>query len=122
MIERLILFFLPNKYTNCKQNASVALAVGKKAKNEHSIYAGYTGNASSIQPLGAGVKEGRWREMGRRSWNNKSQPSETIGFWKIKCKCCGNEMVFLINPKTLPHSNSRIGKHLLKGYLAEKLR
>lgn len=63
MIERLILFFLPNKYTNCKQNASVALAVGKKAKNEHSIYAGYTGNASSIQPLGAGVKEGRWREM-----------------------------------------------------------
>lgn len=60
--------------------------------------------------------------MGRRSWNNKSQPSETIGFWKIKCKCCGNEMVFLINPKTLPHSNSRIGKHLLKGYLAEKFR
>ena len=61
-------------------------------------------------------------EMRRRSWNNKSQPSETIGFWKIKCKCCGNEIVFLINPKTLPHSNSRIGKHLLKGYLAEKLR
>lgn len=28
--------------------------------------------------------------MGRRSWNNRSQPSETIGFWKIKCKCCDN--------------------------------
>lgn len=60
--------------------------------------------------------------MRRRSWNNRSQPSETIGFWKIKCKCCGNEIVFLINPKTLPHSNSRLAKHLLKGYLAEKLR
>lgn len=61
-------------------------------------------------------------KLRRRSWNNRSQPSETIGFWKIKCKCCGKEMVFLINPKTLPHSNSRLAKHLMKGYLAEKLR
>ncbi len=59
--------------------------------------------------------------MRRFGWKNKSQPSETIGWWKIKCNYCGENIVFILNPKTLRfHNNKRI-RAFLKSYTAHKV-
>lgn len=39
--------------------------------------------------------------MRRAGWNNKTQPSKTIGFYKINCKHCGQQLVFIIDRKTI---------------------
>ncbi len=61
----------------------------------------------------------------RCRWNNKSQPSNTIGFYKIRCRFCGQDTCFIIDERTITAvRNAPLVKKILRkkeSFVANKI-